>query len=61
VRAGEPQGVSSEIGKGYEVSRDHVIPVTDQELRDLPLPTAKAIEIVAFIPLASIDPIRICA
>jgi DNA end-binding protein Ku len=50
---------SSEIGKGYEISRDHVIPVTDQELRDLPLPTAKAIEIVAFMPLSSIDPIRI--
>ncbi|WP_318218962.1 Ku protein [Streptomyces sp. SCL15-6] len=50
---------ASEIGKGYEVSRDHVIPVTDQELRDLPLPTAKAIEIVAFMPLSAIDPIRI--
>jgi len=50
---------TSEIGKGYEVSRDHVVPVTDQELRDLPLPTAKAIEIVAFMPLSAIDPIRI--
>ncbi|MFF9458068.1 non-homologous end joining protein Ku [Streptomyces flaveolus] len=50
---------TSEIGKGYEISRDHVIPVTEQELRDLPLPTAKAIEIVAFMPLSSIDPIRI--
>ncbi|MCG8971387.1 Ku protein [Streptomyces sp. CL12-4] len=50
---------SAEIGKGYEIYRDHVIPVTDQELRDLPLPTAKAIEIVAFMPLSSIDPIRI--
>jgi hypothetical protein len=51
---------TSEIGKGYEISRDHIVPVTDQELRDLPLPTAKAIEIVAFMPLSSIDPIRIC-
>ncbi|CQR59240.1 Ku protein [Streptomyces leeuwenhoekii] len=49
----------SEIGKGYEIARDVVVPVTDQELRDLPLPTAKAIEIVAFIPLESVDPIRI--
>jgi DNA end-binding protein Ku len=49
----------SEIGKGYEIARDHIVPVTDQELRDLPLPTAKAIEIVAFIPLESVDPIRI--
>jgi DNA end-binding protein Ku len=50
---------TAEIGKGYEISRDHVVPVSGQELRDLPLPTAKAIEIVAFMPLASIDPIRI--
>ncbi|MEV7034660.1 Ku protein [Streptomyces sp. NPDC093272] len=49
----------SEIGKGYEVSRDNVIPITDAELRDLPLPTARAIEIEAFVPLESIDPIRI--
>jgi DNA end-binding protein Ku len=48
-----------EIGKGYEVSRDHIIPISDSELRNLPLPTAKAIEIDAFLPLASIDPIRI--
>jgi DNA end-binding protein Ku len=36
-----------------------VIPISDEELRDLPLPTAKAIEIEAFVPLESIDPIRI--
>ncbi|MEW2160087.1 Ku protein [Streptomyces sp. NPDC007189] len=34
-------------------------PVTDEELSNLPLPTAKAIEIDAFVPLESIDPIRI--
>ncbi|MFF8880838.1 Ku protein [Streptomyces flaveolus] len=32
---------SSEIGKGYEISRDHIVPVSDQELRDLPLPTRR--------------------
>ncbi|MEV5645083.1 Ku protein [Streptomyces flaveolus] len=50
---------TSEIGKGYELSTAQIVPVTDQELRDLPLPTAKAIEIVAFVPLKSVDPIRI--
>ncbi|MBZ6290450.1 non-homologous end joining protein Ku [Streptomyces olivaceus] len=50
---------TSEIGKGYEISRDVVVPITDEELRDLPLPTAKAIEITAFMPWESIDPIRI--
>ncbi|MFF9118231.1 Ku protein [Streptomyces massasporeus] len=50
---------SGEIGKGYELSKTQVIPISDDELRDLPLPTAKAIEIAAFVPLESVDPIRI--
>ncbi|MCZ4610889.1 Ku protein [Streptomyces sp. Lzd4kr] len=33
--------------------------MSDEELREIPLPTAKAIEIEAFVPLESIDPIRI--
>ncbi|MEU6010708.1 Ku protein [Streptomyces sp. NPDC047453] len=49
----------SEIGKGYELSKTQVIPVTDEELRALPLPTVRAIEIDAFVPLESVDPIRI--
>jgi len=49
----------SEIGKGYEYAKDQVVAISDQELRELPLPTAKAIEIQAFVPLESIDPIRI--
>ncbi|MGW5123324.1 non-homologous end joining protein Ku [Streptomyces sp. NPDC004069] len=48
-----------EIGKGYEWSRDQVIPISDAELSALPLPTAKAIEIEAFVPLESVDPIRV--
>ncbi|WP_109030190.1 non-homologous end joining protein Ku [Streptomyces rubrogriseus] len=50
---------TDEIGKGYEIARDQIVPISDEELRDLPLPTAKAIEIVAFMPWESIDPIRI--
>ncbi|WP_405914553.1 Ku protein [Streptomyces sp. NBC_00728] len=49
----------SEIGKGYQWDKDTIIPVLDEELRELPLPTAKAIEIEAFVPLDSIDPIQI--
>lgn len=48
-----------EIGRGYEIAKDKVIPITDAELDAMPLPTAKAIEIVAFVPASSIDPIRI--
>ncbi|MFE4579176.1 non-homologous end joining protein Ku [Streptomyces chartreusis] len=50
---------SAEIGKGYQLTKERVIPISDEELRDLPLPTAKAIEIEAFVPLGSIDPLRI--
>jgi DNA end-binding protein Ku len=49
----------SEIGKGYEYAKGQVVPISDAELRELPLPTAKAIEIEAFVPLDSIDPIQI--
>ncbi|MGW5480645.1 non-homologous end joining protein Ku [Streptomyces sp. NPDC004008] len=51
----------SEIGKGYELTRDWLIPITDEDLSKLPLPTAKAIEIDAFVPLEDIDPIRMGA
>ncbi|MET8855538.1 Ku protein [Streptomyces sp. NPDC004579] len=50
---------SAEIGKGYEWGKDTIIPVLDAELREMPLPTAKAIEIEAFVPVESIDPIQI--
>ncbi|MFJ9111291.1 Ku protein [Streptomyces sp. NPDC102283] len=48
-----------EIGKGYELSKDRTVPITDEELDRMPLPTAKAIEIVAFVDAGSVDPIRI--
>ncbi|WP_327411314.1 Ku protein (plasmid) [Streptomyces sp. NBC_01281] len=50
---------NAEIGKGYQLTKDKIIPVLDEELREMPLPTAKAIEIEAFVPLESIDPIQI--
>ncbi|MET9420319.1 Ku protein [Streptomyces sp. NPDC006540] len=49
----------NEIVKGYEVSKDQLVAVTDEDLAEIPLPTAKAIEIVAFVPAGSIDPVRI--
>ncbi|MCX5144646.1 Ku protein [Streptomyces sp. NBC_00338] len=48
-----------DIGKGYQLTKEQVVPVTDEELDGMPLPTAKAIEIVAFVPAESIDPVRI--
>jgi len=48
-----------DIGKGYELTNDQTVPVTDAELDQMPLPTAKAIEIVAFVDRESIDPVRL--
>lgn len=48
-----------DIGKAYEVAKDQLVPVTEDELDQMPLPTAQAIEIAAFVPADSIDPIRI--
>ncbi|MDF3141815.1 MULTISPECIES: Ku protein [unclassified Streptomyces] len=48
-----------QIGKGYELPDGRVIPVTDEELRRMPLPTARAIELTGFVSAASIDPVRI--
>ncbi|MFE9406825.1 Ku protein [Streptomyces sp. NPDC006530] len=48
-----------EIGKAYEVDKDTIVAVTDAELDAMPLPTARAIEIVSFVPADSIDPVRL--
>ncbi|MFC4611439.1 Ku protein [Streptomyces maoxianensis] len=50
---------TEEIGRGYEVAKDTIVEVTDEDLDRMPLPTAKAIDIVAFVPADSIDPVRI--
>ncbi|MER7841906.1 Ku protein [Streptomyces sp. NPDC096040] len=50
---------SDEIGKGCELTTAQVIPLTNDELRNLPLPAAKALEIHGFVPWESIDALRI--
>ncbi|MFF0010000.1 Ku protein [Streptomyces sp. NPDC005374] len=51
----------AEIGKAYEDADGTVIPITDEDLAHLPLPTAKTIEIVAFVPGDRIDPLQMDA
>ncbi|KFK91210.1 DNA repair protein [Streptomyces sp. JS01] len=55
----EVQG--GEIGKAYEDADGTMIPITDEDLAQLPLPTAKTIEIVAFVPADQIDPLQMDA
>jgi hypothetical protein len=41
LRPGGPRDPQSEIGKGYEYAKNQVVAISDAELQDLPLPTAK--------------------
>ncbi|MFB7594187.1 Ku protein [Streptomyces sp. NPDC056160] len=47
-----------EIGKGYEDADGSIVPITDEDLAHLPLPTARTIDIVAFVPADRIDPLQ---
>ncbi|MFD8221067.1 Ku protein [Streptomyces sp. NPDC059697] len=49
---------TGEIGKAYEDADGTLIPITDEELAALPIPTARTIEIVAFVPAERIDPLQ---
>ncbi|MEU5847956.1 Ku protein [Saccharopolyspora shandongensis] len=47
-----------EVGRGYETPDGRIVPVSDDDLASLPLPTARTIELLEFVPLESIDPIH---
>ncbi|MEU0050744.1 Ku protein [Streptomyces sp. NPDC006309] len=47
-----------EIGKAYEDADGSIIPITDEDLSHLPMPTARTIEIVAFVSADRIDPLQ---
>ncbi|MEV6654983.1 Ku protein [Streptomyces sp. NPDC051219] len=50
---------NEDIGRGYELPTGDTILITDEDLDAIPLPTARAIEILGFVPAESIDPVRI--
>ncbi|MBO1336183.1 Ku protein [Streptomyces sp. VRA16 Mangrove soil] len=52
---------AAEIGKGYEEADGSIVPITEDDLASLPIPTAKTIEIVAFVPADRIDPLQMDA
>jgi DNA end-binding protein Ku len=54
----EEEVSGAEIGKGYEDADGSIVPITEEDMAALPLPTAKTIEIVSFAPAASIDPLQ---
>jgi len=46
-----------DIVKGYEYSKDHYVQFTEDELDAVDVDSVRAIDVVAFVPLESIDPI----
>ncbi|GAA2628280.1 MULTISPECIES: non-homologous end joining protein Ku [Streptomyces] len=52
---------SAEIGKGYEEADGSIVPITEEDLAQLPLATAKTIEIMSFVPAEEIDPLQMDA
>ncbi|WP_031522654.1 Ku protein [Streptomyces sp. NRRL F-5123] len=43
-----------EIGRAYEAPDGTLVPLSDQELDDLPLPTAKTVEVSGFVDLGNV-------
>jgi DNA end-binding protein Ku len=46
-----------DIAKGYELPGGEVVVLTEEDMADLPLPTARNIEVLQFCPAEQVDPI----
>ncbi|MFS7874549.1 Ku protein [Streptomyces asiaticus] len=49
---------SGEIGRAYEDADGALVPITEEDLAALPLPTTHTLEIEAFISASEIDPLQ---
>jgi DNA end-binding protein Ku len=47
----------ADIAKGYALPNGDVVVLTDEDFADLPLPTARVVDVVQFVPLEQVDPI----
>jgi DNA end-binding protein Ku len=47
----------SDIGKGYELPDGRMVILNNDDFAGLPLPTAKSIEVLEFVPAEQIDPL----
>jgi DNA end-binding protein Ku len=46
-----------DIGKGYEMPDGRMVILTNEDFAELPLPTAKSIEVLEFVPAKQVDPL----
>ncbi|MDT4936767.1 MAG: end-binding protein Ku [Pseudonocardiales bacterium] len=47
----------SDIAKGYVLPSGETVVLTDEDFADLPLPTARTVDVLQFVPAEEIDPI----
>jgi DNA end-binding protein Ku len=47
----------ADIAKGYEMENGDIVVLGDEDFADLPLPTAKTVELLAFVPAEQVDPV----
>ncbi|MGH4013854.1 MAG: Ku protein [Pseudonocardiaceae bacterium] len=47
----------ADLAKGYELPSGELVVLTDADLAELPLPSAKTVELVAFVPAEQLDPL----
>lgn len=47
----------SDVARGFEAPGGRVVVLTDADLADLPLPTARSIEVLGVVPAETVDPV----
>ncbi|MQA15444.1 MAG: Ku protein [Pseudonocardiaceae bacterium] len=47
----------ADLAKGYELASGETVVLTEEDLAGLPLPTAKTVELLAFVPAEQLDPL----
>ncbi|WP_037914980.1 non-homologous end joining protein Ku [Actinacidiphila yeochonensis] len=50
---------TAEIGRAYETPDERLVEVSDADLKALPLPTAKTIEVTGFVDVGSVDAMQL--
>jgi DNA end-binding protein Ku len=47
----------ADIAKGYQLPSGEIVVLTDEDFADLPLPSARVVDVLQFVPQEQIDPI----
>src|SRR5580692_9637677 len=46
----------SDIAKGFPLPNGETVVLTDEDFADLPLPSARVVDVMQFVPLEQVDP-----